>query len=261
VNGVVLLYHRVAEKTVDTWCMAVAPVSFAEHVEMIASRFRAGRVEDVLAGAAEVAVTFDDGYRDNLYAAKPVLERRDVPATVFVVSGCVGTGRDFWWDVLERIPGADYRALHSELQAMDAEERDAALERLLDGAPRAEGATMSAAELARLAGGVVDVGAHTVTHPDLRGLGRDAQFAEMHASKRQLEDWLGQPVTGFAYPYGGVGEGSAATARAAGFAYACTSAVGAADAHTDRFAVPRLHVESWAADELERRITCALHPG
>jgi peptidoglycan/xylan/chitin deacetylase (PgdA/CDA1 family) len=49
-----------------------------------------------------VAVTFDDGYRDVLDAARPILERYRVPATVYLVSGMVGGGV-FWWDLLERM--------------------------------------------------------------------------------------------------------------------------------------------------------------
>jgi peptidoglycan/xylan/chitin deacetylase (PgdA/CDA1 family) len=50
-----------------------------------------------------VILTFDDGYADNLYNAKPLLERYDMPATVFVTTGYLGNGREFWWDELEGI--------------------------------------------------------------------------------------------------------------------------------------------------------------
>ena len=50
-----------------------------------------------------VAVTFDDGYVDNLENAAPLLAHHDVPATIYLVTGNIGTGREFWWDELERL--------------------------------------------------------------------------------------------------------------------------------------------------------------
>ena len=50
-------------------------------------------------------MTFDDGYRDNVHVAKPLLERFEIPATVFVVSAYVDSDRDFWWDELAELSG------------------------------------------------------------------------------------------------------------------------------------------------------------
>src|SRR5262249_32184537 len=48
-------------------------------------------------------VTFDDGYSDNYHSAKPIMEKYQVPATFFIVSGMVGQREEFWWDHLERL--------------------------------------------------------------------------------------------------------------------------------------------------------------
>src|SRR6266571_3108384 len=93
-RAAILLYHRVASLSSDRWRMAVSAARFAEQLDVIATRFAplplnelasAILAEDVPHGA--VALTFDDGYRDVLLAAKPQLERRGIPATVFVISG------------------------------------------------------------------------------------------------------------------------------------------------------------------------------
>jgi len=109
-HGVVLLYHRVAEPDVDPWDLSVSPQNFSEQMEVLKSMGNCMTFTDFaesLSGATpaqrSIAVTFDDGYRDNLTAALPILESSGVPATVFVTSGMVGTERDFWWDALARV--------------------------------------------------------------------------------------------------------------------------------------------------------------
>ena len=62
-----------------------------------------------------MAITFDDGYADNLYTAKALLERYNIPATVFLTAGFIGQDREFWWDELDRLllhPGTLPETLH-----------------------------------------------------------------------------------------------------------------------------------------------------
>jgi peptidoglycan/xylan/chitin deacetylase (PgdA/CDA1 family) len=109
-SALVLMYHRVAKLDRDTQLLAVAPERFAGHMRVLAKDYRIISL-DALAGALRerrlpkrcVAVTFDDGYADNLLAAEPVLSEAGVEATVFVSSGFVGGHAEFWWDELERL--------------------------------------------------------------------------------------------------------------------------------------------------------------
>jgi peptidoglycan/xylan/chitin deacetylase (PgdA/CDA1 family) len=107
---VVLLYHRVAQAVTDPQLLAVPPEQFADHLALISDRFEPVPLPDLVtrvrAGRESrdvIAVTFDDGYADNLFAARPLLEQHGVPATVFVASGLLRSGRRFWWDELERL--------------------------------------------------------------------------------------------------------------------------------------------------------------
>lgn len=109
-RALILLYHRVAELPADPWALGVAPERFAEQLAVLreqaaplplhelVTRLRRGRLPH-----RAVAVTFDDGYRDNREAALPALEAAGVPATLFLAAGCVGRTRELWWDELERV--------------------------------------------------------------------------------------------------------------------------------------------------------------
>lgn len=104
------MYHRVAELEVDPWALCVTARHFAEHLEILQKETQPISLKQLVRAHLEgkipdraVAVTFDDGYADNLYSAKPLLEKYSIPATVFVASGYVGHQHEFWWDELERI--------------------------------------------------------------------------------------------------------------------------------------------------------------
>jgi len=107
--GIVLMYHRVASDLVDPWRLCVSPANFAAQLEVLADRFRVVTLRELVAtrgsdGARpSVAITFDDGYADNLHAAAPLLVRLGLPATFFLTSGTLGSDREFWWDELDQL--------------------------------------------------------------------------------------------------------------------------------------------------------------
>jgi len=106
----VLLYHRVAELASDPQLLCVTPKHFAEQLEVVCRHARPVSLGELVRGLLDgviprksFAVTFDDGYADNLHNAHPVLQHYGVPATVFIASGSVGSDREFWWDELDRL--------------------------------------------------------------------------------------------------------------------------------------------------------------
>ncbi len=120
-TAVILLYHRVVDLACDPQLLAVSPQRFDEQMRLIAKEFHPMSLQELsrcvrrraVPGRA-VVVTFDDGYEDNLTIAKPILEKHQIPATVFVASGAVGGRREFYWDKLQDIFLRD-RALPGEL--------------------------------------------------------------------------------------------------------------------------------------------------
>ena len=311
----ILLYHRITESPSDPWALSVTPDHFARHLEILREHARPICLQHLSQGLRDgdlpdrsVAVTFDDGYADNLLNAKPLLERYEVPATVFLTTGLLDHGREPWWDELEQLllqpgilPGelqlsvngdayewalgeiahytedafdryrywkawedapsarhSLYRSLWELLYTMPDHERRRVLDELLTWAGtepvrRPTHRFLSLAEVPDLArGGLLDIGAHTVTHPALAPLPVSRQRDEIQQSKATLEEVLGDRVTHFAYPHGMRSDYSPETVaivREAGFACACSSFGGVVEKSTDPFQLPRVHVQDWNEEE------------
>jgi peptidoglycan/xylan/chitin deacetylase (PgdA/CDA1 family) len=106
----ILMYHRIAELPHDPWGLAVSPKNFADQITALKA-FRlplsmnefVRRLEDGSLPRNAVAITFDDGYLDNLTRAKPILDQAGIPATIFLTTGQLGSGADFWWDELAHL--------------------------------------------------------------------------------------------------------------------------------------------------------------
>jgi peptidoglycan/xylan/chitin deacetylase (PgdA/CDA1 family) len=300
----ILTYHRIADDPVDHWCLAVSPANFEEHLEVLRrTRYPlplADFLRHLAAGSLRpdaVAVTFDDGYVDNLDAGKPRLAAADVPATVFIATGFVG--REFWWDelarliLLEKAPNGFQliiagKRMHFELggeppaPAAPLTKRTAALMTIWQTVrPLDEGARESLLAELRLiftnqsghptrsramtpeevrkisADGLVTIGAHTITHPLLSALDAAGCDCEIKGSKLACEALIGRPVEGFAYPYGDFDAKARAAVRTAGFVFACSTRYGPATTSSDVFALPRIHVSNWDGDAFEQVLRSA----
>jgi peptidoglycan/xylan/chitin deacetylase (PgdA/CDA1 family) len=138
----ILMYHRVADEAVDPWGLAVSPAHFEQHTDVLRRTRQVVQLSDfvskLLAGtlpANAAVVTFDDGYVDNLIAAKPRLAKADLPATVFLATGFLDQTDEFWWDELARLillgaKSTDLKiTVRGEIMRFDLKEIDAERER------------------------------------------------------------------------------------------------------------------------------------
>ncbi|MFC1866767.1 polysaccharide deacetylase family protein [Thermodesulfobacteriota bacterium] len=107
-RALILIYHRVAEFHPDPQLLCVTPAHFEEHLEHLCRDYHPISLQALRQALAQkclpqkaVVVTFDDGYIDNLLNAKPLLEKHEVPATVFVTAGYPGRDRELPSDMLE----------------------------------------------------------------------------------------------------------------------------------------------------------------
>ena len=233
----ILIFHRVlaqpdplfpSEATVQSfdWQMALLKSLFnVLPLPEAVSRLKAGTLP-----ARAAAITFDDGYADNVTHALPILQKHGLHATFFIATAYLDGGRMFNDTVIEsvrntRLAQLDLRDMHLgqyELGSIAArtqaihqilpkikyllpDEREAAAARL---AERAEvenlpnDLMMSTAQLKNLHAAGMEIGGHTHRHPILAKLDRDAAQAEIAAGKTILEDKLGARVRLFAYPNG-----------------------------------------------------------
>jgi peptidoglycan/xylan/chitin deacetylase (PgdA/CDA1 family) len=161
-----------------------------------------------------------------------------------------------------------YRSLCELLRPLSHAERRPLLDQLsaaagTDHAARPTHRILSRQQVRDLAAsGLVSVGAHTVTHPQLSALPPDRQRQEMHLSRQHLESVLDQPVTTFAYPYGSLldyGADTVAAVRQTGFAAACSNFAEDITRRTDPFQLPRAIIRDCDGDTFVRQLSDAMN--
>src|SRR5690606_29908178 len=152
--------------------------------------------------------------KDNLAVAVPILERHALPACFFLTTSYIGTDTVPLWDAKGGV--------RSEWLNWD-----------------------DVADLSRKG---FEIGAHTMSHPDLGHIDGESAEHEILGSRRRLEEELGEPVTLFAYPFGGranLSEANRERVRRAGYRCCMSAYGGVVDRRTDRYDVPRVAVDRW----------------
>jgi peptidoglycan/xylan/chitin deacetylase (PgdA/CDA1 family) len=269
--GTIFVIHKVVTEKTDslaTWLTIT--VDFldrvlahlkqrADFVGLDEVRDRLTREDLVKSKRPFVALTFDDGFRDNLTLGLPILQRHGVPATVYVPSGAPDRNLDPWPWRLERAirevseVSFDLPELPRRLSVQTLEEKREAFGMLTEHIhrnipanrhltelllPKARVSDESLIveqfaswdELRELASDrLITVGGHTVTHASLRDLEEDHAMAEISNGRRRLEAQLDVAVSHFAYPYGAssnCGPREFALVARAGFATGVTAKEG-----------------------------------
>ena len=282
----ILGYHRIADMVQDPYSVCVTPDHFAQQLAVLHEIARPISLCRLIEGLWQnnlperaVVLTFDDGYADTLYHAKPILEQYQIPATVFVTTGY--QGQQFWWDELESIimtvsdwskrldmplyknievkreegsPGTRQQllqSLYNQLLPLSAIEREQLMVQLRawgeeESYEQPDRRALTSGELIELANGeLITIGAHTTTHPLLAALPSMEQETEIRQSKSYLEELLEQPITSFSYPNGSCSETTITLVRESGFQCACASHNDIVWQGSDRFQLPRFWVPNW----------------
>ncbi len=199
----ILTYHSVDP---SGSVISIAPEIFRMHMEALA---QAGipvvPLSRIRNSTGSVALTFDDGFANLADHVFPVLREHGFSATVFLVSGYCGRSND-WVGQSASVPRLPL---------------------------------LSWSAVQQMSGGLVDWGAHTVTHPDLATVSEERAEEELRDCRATIEDRTGIAVRAFAYPYGSHSAGVRAAA-AKHFDIACGTRLRYLNATDDPFDLPRL---------------------
>jgi peptidoglycan/xylan/chitin deacetylase (PgdA/CDA1 family) len=298
---IILMYHSVGGEGIGPG-LVVSPENFEAHLRYVRRRYRLTSVEDIVQLVEDgrpvptdaVAVTLDDGYRDNYEHAFAILKRYDCPATIFVVVDPVEERGVPWplaiwrgvkdtrrpeirvsWrgehgatiDATLRLGTESERAsarrtLKRFAGGLGSEERERFVEELArqlgtgTSAGSDESVMLTWEQLREMMRAGITVGAHTLSHPRLADLDADEVRHEVTESRRILREELGAEIDLFAYPFGAPGTFGSATKRAVEEAGYRAAFATRVDGTdmTDRYELERLRIP----DEPVRRFGCRL---
>jgi peptidoglycan/xylan/chitin deacetylase (PgdA/CDA1 family) len=277
----VLIYHRVLPGPDPMYPYDPDRPTFRRQMQALAEDFNVlglgeavGRLERRNLPARAVAVTFDDGFADNVTEALPVLNDIGLKATFFIASAYLEGGCMFNDCVIEacrQVPAGDWATGTAEfgtvkvgepasrprlayemiarLKYVAAARRMECTMRLLETAHAIPppGIMMTHEQLRKLHAAGMEIGGHTRSHPILAGLPEADALQEIAGGKADLEALIGERVDLFAYPNGQPGRDygprDVGLARRLGFRAAVSTAWGYADRHSDRHQIAR--VGSW----------------
>lgn len=287
----ILRYHAIADPQ-RTWYaspgICISPAAFIRHVEYLSRAYRIMPLDELVDTLTShqplpqnvVVLTFDDGYADNLEAAK-ILSHFGVSGTFYLTAGCIGGASPFWPAEIRHLvhnwPSSrlqvELNDTRLDLPVDTGKEREVAvgtLGRFIKSQPIAVREHLR--EKLRTGAGVsttpsplltwtdvrtlqklgMRIGAHTVTHANLPSAGAEEAAFEVTESKRLIEAETAAKVKSFSYPNGGAERYFSAAirhvVRGAGYSSATTSENGFAELDADVFMLKRIQVAERLAD-------------
>ncbi len=292
----ILMYHRIsAEK--DPFFPAISYGTFLSQMEYVKRHYRIISMDQLMdrwkakepVPRGSLAVTFDDGHAPTWLLAYPVLQKLEIPVTMFLATNTLREGDFIWTDLLRwwfKLTSLDSYAVQlngtygewkldtasrrltaasevsEKLKTFPNIERRRIMEQLgkelgIGYAELPRHWSLTLEKINHIGRGGVQFGAHTQTHPILTRISEEEARSEIFGSKKELEAIFQEPVRHFAYPNGEAGDFDETHERLiaeAGFDSASSSILGLNDSGTNPYALRRVY----AAEEPIARFACRL---
>lgn len=288
-TSVVLMLHRVLAQDADAALPHNNPLclgrdTFVRLLEFLQRHFRLVTLEQALQphdGPPRLALTFDDGWKDNAVHAFPVLRQADIPASIFLSTGYIGQSRGFWWEsIADRLwqdpTGIDDARLERELggygiripAGLYSHEQTLDKSRLIldflgqlkDMPPlelnglaaelfhQGESHAMAWSDVRMLEdSGLIRFGPHGHDHCILTQLDPEACVADIRRSHELLHEHCRQPLNVYCYPNGNHSPAVQQAVRALGYSHALATHPGLIEPGVVAHALPRIDVSQQAA--------------
>jgi len=282
----ILGYHRVNDDA-DAFFPGVPVALFTRQMEYVAENYTIYSLDQIVAALTSrdlpdnaLCITFDDGYKDNFVHAFPVLSRLSLPATIFLATGAIGSGKLLWHDrvfagfrqtqvpelavvgtawphyPLQTVTQRQYAlaAVLNSLWNLPDIKRGEYVNTLLDALEvendaQSQGLMLDWPDVETMSECNIQFGAHTVTHPILSKAAPQLARKEIGRSTEAIEQRRAVTVNHFAYPVGRRSDFSdeiKTFLRDVGFVSAVTTIDGSNDEHTDLYELRR--ATPWDAD-------------
>jgi len=284
----VLLFHRILPLRDPLWD-PIDPALFAQTLNFVQKKFHVVALDELLfnpeirSTKPLAAITFDDGYRDFIDYAIPVLDKERCKATMFVVTDCIDSGMPTWTYMVDHLfinskklewknvdvdefpdeykkvkwDSREEKILYCKgfkqwLKWIPSVKRDSLVKSLLKNFDDIEdpgNLMMSWAEVRQVYDAGFGIGSHSVSHPTLATIADDGIVDfELNYSARRIKEKSGINAEIFSYPVGNYDQRIKKLTRSAGYsaALAVNKTMYDPDKH-DLFEVPRIELynESW----------------
>jgi peptidoglycan/xylan/chitin deacetylase (PgdA/CDA1 family) len=291
---IVPMYHRIitdSKKDPFKLGMCIKSETFEKQLSYFKSNFNSIRLKDYQHNTIDyndkpnISITFDDGYKDNIEIAMPLLMKYKLDSTFFICCSILTNDKEFWWDIIINAfsdtsvkvvdllsSPVNLKLKPFKLNILNKKKhcqtilnelwKISDIDAIYDTAYYIEDKLLgyrnkipkiNEHDIQELYKNGFEIAAHSLTHPNMNIISSDQQALELKRSKNILEDIIGDNIDGFAYPAGHENEQLIHQVKASGYKYAVGTRKGV-NRNYNPFSIERFGVAESSVSDMKRSI-------